>query len=418
MTNGFAVLTIAGRKQDGDVDILAQRLCLSTNADRQLNMRLFANESANLCLEAMSITDQSSKTKKPIQQQQQIQTDTIETNLFLDRSSHIRDDEAIMKDLYNRLDSLHVLLRGTNEVMFATTNELALPTLKDIIEDESLISLFNTGSVDATTQEDILKKRTFIGRIGEHQTPVFAAFLPKDATYDGSYQSCYFGNTRSRAPLLNSLHNELALTSTAYVNWQNSHQFCCTCGAPLKFIHGRTCAKCMGSKTHFHWPRQDPSIICLVTNPSKTHALLARSPRHKPYLYTCLAGFVEAGETFESAVIREVYEEVGVNIDEHSISYIASQPWPFPRSTMIGMHARSSLDMAPICIDPNEIVDAQWFDKETVYQAAKHSDEIGAVLDPKVVEAKQAKGWNGKLLVPSKGVLARKLVDHWLDELT
>ena len=322
-----------------------------------------------------------------------------------------------MKDFYQRLDSLHVLLRGTNEVMFATTTDLALPSLKNIIEDESLISLFSTGGGDATTREDTLKKRIFIGRIGEQA--VFATFLPNDATYDGSYQSCYFGNTRSRAPLLNSLHNELALTSTAYVNWQNTHQFCCTCGAPLEYIHGRTCAKCMGSdKTHFHWPRQDPSIICLVTNPSKTHALLARSPRHKPYLYTCLAGFVEAGETFESAVMREVYEEVGVNVDKDSISYVASQPWPFPRSTMIGMHARSSLDvdMAPISIDPKEIVDAQWFDKETVYQAAKHSDEIGAVLDPKVVEDKQAKGWNGKLLVPSKGVLARKLVDHWLDD--
>ena len=357
MNKGFAVLTIAGRKQDGIIGILAQRLCLSTNADRQSNMRLFADTSAILCLEAMSIADQS-ETKKPIQQQQhqQSKTDTSE-ELFLDRSSHIRDDKAIIKDLYNRLDSLHVILRGTNEVMFATTTDLALPTLKDITEDESLIALFNTGGGDATTQENILKKRTFIGRIGEHQTPVFATFLPNDATYDGSYQSCYFANTRSRAPLLNSLHNELALTSTAYVNWQNTHQFCCTCGAPLEFIHGGTCAKCMGSdKTHFHWPRQDPSIICLVTNHSKTHALLARSPRHKPYLYTCLAGFVEAGETFESAVMREVYEEVGVNVDKDSISYIASQPWPFPRSTMIGMHARSSLevDMAPICIDPKK----------------------------------------------------------------
>jgi len=114
--------------------------------------------------------------------------------------------------------------------------------------------------------------------------------------------------------------------------------------------------------------------------------------------------------------MREVYEEVGVNVDKDSISYIASQPWPFPRSTMIGMHARSSLDLAPISIDPIEIVDAQWFEKETVYQAAKHSDEIGAVLDPKVVEANKEKGWDGKLLVPSKGVLARKLVDNWLED--
>ena len=109
--------------------------------------------------------------------------------------------------------------------------------------------------------------------------------------------------------------------------------------------------------------------------------------------------------------------KVGVHIDRQSISYVASQPWPFPRSCMIGMAARSRDGLAPIQIDPHEIVDAQWFEKETVYQAARDSDSMGAVLEPQVVQEKQEKGeWNGKLLVPSKGVLARTLVDHWLEE--
>ncbi|KAL7527366.1 hypothetical protein ACHAXR_001916 [Thalassiosira sp. AJA248-18] len=150
-------------------------------------------------------------------------------------------------------------------------------------------------------------------------------------------------------------------------------------------------------KPHLHWPRQDPSIIVLLTNPDSTHALLARSPRHPPYLYTALAGFVEAGEDFESAVVREVHEEVGATVDRQSINYVASQPWPFPRSCMIGMRAQSLDGLSPIHIDPNEIVDAQWFEKETVYQAARDSDLMGA------------------LLVPSLGVLARSLVDDWLE---
>ncbi len=110
--------------------------------------------------------------------------------------------------------------------------------------------------------------------------------------------------------MLNPIHNELALTATAYFNWQDTHQYCSMCGSPLEFIQGGTCAKCSikDGKPHFHWPRQDPSIIVLVNNPSRTHALLARSPRHPEYLYTALAGFVEAGETFEQAVHREVYE--------------------------------------------------------------------------------------------------------------
>jgi NADH pyrophosphatase NudC (nudix superfamily) len=83
---------------------------------------------------------------------------------------------------------------------------------------------------------------------------------------------------------------------------------------------------------------------------------------------------------------------------------------------MIGMRASTLEDMPSIHIDPNEIVDAQWFEREAVYKAARDSDMMGAVLEPSVVEDKQRKGeWCGKLLVPSKGVLARTLVDSWLE---
>lgn len=154
----------------------------------------------------------------------------------------------------------------------------------------------------------------------------------------------------------------------------------------------------------------------LVTNPESTHALLARSPRHPPYLYTAIAGFVEAGETFESATCREVHEEVGVTIDRNSIQYIASQPWPFPRSCMIGMRANTPDGLSSIHIDPNEIVDAKWYEKEEVFIAARDSDSMGAVLERSIVDEKQMRGeWNGNLLVPSRGVLARTLVDNWLD---
>jgi NADH pyrophosphatase NudC (nudix superfamily) len=83
---------------------------------------------------------------------------------------------------------------------------------------------------------------------------------------------------------------------------------------------------------------------------------------------------------------------------------------------MIGMRASIIDGLSPIHIDPNEIVDAQWFEKEVVYQAARDSDSIGAVLEKSVVDERRAKGeWQGKLLVPSRGVLARTLVDDWLE---
>lgn len=289
MKNGFAVLSVAGRNKDGEAEILAQRVCYSTHADREMNMRLFADSAAGLCLEAMG--------GSPPVQTAHKESVPVGSNLFLDRSSYLRSDASAMQDFYQQKDALHVIIRGTDEVLFASTTELALPTYPELVE------LLEACGAD---EKEVIPKRTFLGRLG--QTPVFATFL--DSACDGDCGGWYFAQTRPRAPLLNALHNELALTATAYVNWQKAHQYCCECGAPLEFIQGNTCAKCTATsgKPHFHWPRQDPSIIVLVTNPQRTHALLARSPRHPDYLYTAIAGFVEAGETFESAVTREVHE--------------------------------------------------------------------------------------------------------------
>lgn len=419
MDAGFAVVAVAGRRSEGSgpIEILDQRITFSTaHGDRESNMRLFADAAAELCLGVVLSVDEP-----PAESVVGVENDDAageEEDLFLDRSSHLRGDDAQIEELYRRRDAMHVLMRGTDQVLFANSNELALPTLQSIVEDDALAARLKSGG---TNIEEVLKKRVFIGRLGASQTPVFATFLPKDANDDND-GSCerwgHFANTRPRAPLLAPLHNELALTATAYANWRNTHRYCNVTGAPLEYIQGGTCARSTNAegRPHLYWPRQDPSIIVLVTNPASTHALLARSPRHASYLYTALAGFVEAGEDFESAVKREVHEEVGVHVDKSSINYIASQPWPFPRSCMIGMHAKSIDDMASINIDPDEISDAKWFDKETVYQAARDSDEMGYALERSVVEARQAKGeWNGNLLVPSKGVLARTLVDHWLE---
>ena len=122
-----------------------------------------------------------------------------------------------------------------------------------------------------------------------------------------------------------------------------------------------------------------------------------------------------------------LHKEVGVNMNHQSINYnyidIASQAWPFPQSCMIGFQANTlaSDGLATINNDPKELVDARWFEKEDVHLAARDTDRMGAVLyillDRQVVEAQKANGnWTGNLLVPSKGVLARTLVDHWLEE--
>ena len=118
MDCGFAVIAVAGRKKskDEDVVILAQKVCYSPHAERELNMRLFADSAADLCLEAMSIADPS---KAQISQKESTKNDNnIDEmeDVFLDRSSHIRDNAAIMQDMFQRMDAKHVILRGTGEV--------------------------------------------------------------------------------------------------------------------------------------------------------------------------------------------------------------------------------------------------------------------------------------------------------------
>jgi NAD+ diphosphatase len=131
-------------------------------------------------------------------------------------------------------------------------------------------------------------------------------------------------------------------------------------------------------------------------------------------LHTALAGFVEAGETFEQAVMRETFEETGIRIDPDSISYVSSQPWPFPRSCMIAFRATADDVGQEICIDPNEIVSAYWFDKSHVMQA---STITGAVMNKDIASKALKENPSLELLIPPKGVVARTLIDDWLEDV-
>lgn len=113
------------------------------------------------------------------------------------------------------------------------------------------------------------------------------------------------------------------------------------------------------------YPRTDPAVICLVHDGGR-RVLLARQPGWPTGMYSHVAGFVEAGESLEGCVRREVAEEVGVVVDR--VRYLGSQPWPFPRSLMVGFHAVADPD-APIRLEDEEISGARWFDVDEVRRA-------------------------------------------------
>ena len=174
-----------------------------------------------------------------------------------------------------------------------------------------------------------------------------------------------------------------ALAGRAFqiVDWNRSHQFCGHCGTPTQpktNERARVCPNCGQS----HYPRIAPAVMALVRRGNEL--LLARSPHFPPGMYSALAGFVEPGETLEQTLVREVREEVGIEVA--NLRYFASQPWPFPHSLMIAFYA----DYAggEITPDPGEIEAAGWFTADRLPQA-----------------------------LPSKISISRRLIDAALAEL-
>jgi NAD+ diphosphatase len=147
----------------------------------------------------------------------------------------------------------------------------------------------------------------------------------------------------------------LAGRAVQLVEWQRNHRFCGRCGTPTVEAPGERATKCPECGL-LAYPRLAPAVIMLVER-DDGRALLARNANFPSGMFSCLAGFVEPGETLEHAVRREVMEEVGLAIGD--VEFRGSQPWPFPHQVMIGFGAQYL--SGEIAIDGREIVEAQWF---------------------------------------------------------
>lgn len=149
----------------------------------------------------------------------------------------------------------------------------------------------------------------------------------------------------------------IAARAVQIIDWDRTHQFCGRCGLPLESRIAERAKECPQCGL-LHFPRLAPAIIVLVERGNQL--LLARSRHFMPGMYSVLAGFVEPGESLEEAVVREVKEEVGIEIKD--IKYFGSQPWPFPHSLMIGFTATYA--GGKISLDDKEIEDAGWYSVE------------------------------------------------------
>jgi len=183
-------------------------------------------------------------------------------------------------------------------------------------------------------------------------------------------------------------HAPLFAAALSLGGWHSRHRFCASCGAETEIVRGgwsRSCAAC-GAE---HYPRVDPVVIMLAEH--NDSVLLGRQPHYPERRYSALAGFVETGETIEAAVARELNEEAGIRVT--NVNYLASQPWPFPSSLMIGCRAEAL--STELTIDTTELEDARWFTRDEV--AASVADPEGGPFQP-----------------PPRFAIARTLLERWL----
>jgi NAD+ diphosphatase len=170
-----------------------------------------------------------------------------------------------------------------------------------------------------------------------------------------------FQELRTVGAALSAGDAALAAQAVALIGWHRRHRFCGVCGGPTlseEAGHSRRCSQC-GTP---HFPRTDPAVIMIVT--CGDSCVLSRRSGSAPNRWTVLSGFVEPAETPEEAVVREVYEEVGLRIT--GLRYFGAQPWPFPASLMLGYEAEA--EYGQLVVD-DELEDARWWDREELRQA-------------------------------------------------
>ncbi|WP_375463836.1 NAD(+) diphosphatase [uncultured Methylobacterium sp.] len=225
----------------------------------------------------------------------------------------------------------------------------------------------------ARAEDRRMEERIFLGHVDGG--PVFAAAAAPEAADAYAADAFRTLDLRTIATEGAVAAEELGVLATAksMLGWHARNRFCANCGTPTLFRAGGFRRECPACAAH-HFPRTDPVVIMLIRRGDR--CLLGRGPHFKAGMYSCLAGFLEPGETIEAAVAREAFEETRVRV--RSVTYHASQPWPFPASLMIGCTA-DALDEA-IVTDPAELEDARWFDRAAVQAMLerRHPENLAA----------------------------------------
>ncbi len=305
---------------------------------------------------------------------------------LIDRAAKLRQDDDWMSAAFVSDASVAVLMRG----------------------DHNLVAGLGDGGASphaAIVPLSVVRERlpaggfpwVFLGLDGE--VPVFAVDLvPDAAAIPEVVDAGEFVDLRRAGPLLAAPDAALLAYARAMLGWHRRHRYCSLCGSGTESQRAGHVRRCCNATCATEWfPRTDPVVIMLVTYPATNErparVLMGRHGRLPRGAYSILAGFVEPGESLEDAVAREVWEEAGVRVKD--VTYVASQPWPFPHSNMIGF--RATAEREELSVDHDELEDAQWFTASEVAAFGEWGDETATFRKPR------------------KDSIARALLDQWAE---
>ena len=285
----------------------------------------------------------------------------------VDRAAHIRS-QADWLDQAWAADTTRVLIVHDNRV--PVTDELSIVWLKPTATELAHIDRDSDTLVLLGADDD----HTYVGVLN------FACEI------DG----VTWASLRDIGARLSSLDVGLATAGTALAQWHRTHQFCNSCGAATVITAAGWARTCPAESRELY-PRTEPAVIAAIED-ADGRILLGRRNEWQPGWFSTLAGFVEAGESAEAALHREILEESGVHIDARSIRYLGSQPWPFPASLMLGYRATAT--STTIVADEEEMAEVRWFSR----------DEFIAECN------------SGALRLPNPVSLAWRLIESWFGQ--
>lgn len=289
----------------------------------------------------------------------------------MDRAAHLRKNQLSLDQLWAKAKIVH--FSAGRLAVSGDANELNLLSASQIaalIDNEGFIS----------------GERYFLGLDQLDNEPYFAWNSPHQNS-DGEQAPAGYATLREIGGELNQMQMEIALHAVALSNWHNTHPHCARCGAPTSVSLGGAVRTCDKDKSE-HYPRTDCAVIVLIRD-SQDRICLGRQAIWPEGRFSCFAGFLEPGETFEQCVQREIFEESGLAVRD--INYLGSQPWPFPASVMISFEAITDFPESARP-DGEEIVAIKWLSR------AELKAEISA----------------GTLLLPPDMSVSRKMINRWL----